>query len=109
MNHKLVVSFDFLKLVFNFFLQVFRTDPHTIGDDRVKGNAGVGIAVDQAEIVDGNTAVNFKNLLFYLLLHLGNCGIIGFNRIHVDDGFTSEFLIQLPFNVINHVMDTQRL
>ena len=24
MNHKLVVSFDFLKLVFNFFLQVFR-------------------------------------------------------------------------------------
>ena len=50
MNHKLVVSFDFLKLVFNFFLQVFRTDPHTIGDDRVKGNAGVGIAVDQAEI-----------------------------------------------------------
>ena len=64
MNHKLVVSFDFLKLVFNFFLQVFRTDPHTIGDDRVKGNACVGIAVDQAEIVDGNTEVNFKNLLF---------------------------------------------
>ena len=41
MNHKLIVSFDFLQLVFNFFLQVFRTDPHTIGDDRVKGNAGV--------------------------------------------------------------------
>ena len=55
MNHKLVVSFDFLKLVFNFFLQVFRTDPHTIGDDRVKGNAGVGIAVDQAwNPSDGN-------------------------------------------------------
>ena len=51
MDHKLIVSFDFLQLVFNFFLQVFRTDPHTIGDDRVKGNACVGIAVDQAEIV----------------------------------------------------------